>query len=583
VTAGADLQAWCWREKPRPLSNSELFSLARDLQGRQEVSRDELGQAVQEALQGQPSPQASRQLEEQAARELQKALSGPSADGADTGQAEPSGEGESASGSSAAFADAARRLAATAGAASALAAAAEQVSTVKELESFVSRLEQELNAEGSGPGQEAGRGGEEGDEIAAGYDGVPGGTRQEGSTGGIAPEARDGVLTPGDAFPRSTEQPPDEELFIGIDHQEDKPGDLRQIEEAVPHLLLSRQLGAVKQILADHHRGERKASRHTEQPLTAQDLAAAMDQLLQLPLVSPLFEETFLVNRDAAAWLLAKKAYCALERLMPRRRPLRRGTHASGSRGVQTVLPDRVQPARRLSSRIAVLHTLRRSLRRRALSPYAPLLDEDDLIEYATRARVGCSVVLALDVSGAVQFGKRIQGVRRACMAFAYYARRFHPADRVRFVAYHETARVVPFADIGRLRAVNGAGKDIGGCLERCRNILRKEADRVPVVILMGDGLPARGDQAGFYRFMENNQEYIDRALQQARLLRQEHILFSFYQFMDERHLWRDYADDMARRITSSAGGTLYRIESPATMALSLMTAYDRLRSAVLE
>jgi len=102
-------------------------------------------------------------------------------------------------------------------------------------------------------------------------------------------------------------------------------------------------------------------------------------------------------------------------------------------------------------------------------------------------------------------------------------------------------------------------------------------------VILMGDGLPARGDQAGFYRFMENNQEYIDRALQQARLLRQEHILFSFYQFMDERHLWREYADAMARRITASAGGTLYRIESPATMALSLMTAYDRLRSSVLE
>ena len=145
-----------------------------------------------------------------------------------------------------------------------------------------------------------------------------------------------------------------------------------------------------------------------------------------------------------------------------------------------------------------------------------------------------------------------------------------------------KSARVVPFADVGRLRAVNGAGKDIGGCLARCRDILRKDADRVPVVILMGDGLPARGDQAGFYRFMENNQEYIDRALQQARLLRQEHILFSFYQFMDERHLWREYADDMARRITACAGGTLYRIESPDTMALSLMTAYDRLRSAVL-
>ncbi|MBN2109028.1 MAG: hypothetical protein JW832_16500, partial [Deltaproteobacteria bacterium] len=101
MAAGADLQAWCWREKPRPMSNSELFSLARNFQDRKEVSRDELEQAVQESLsQGQPSPQAGQQLEEHAARELQKALSGPSESGTDTGQAEPSGGADSASGSS---------------------------------------------------------------------------------------------------------------------------------------------------------------------------------------------------------------------------------------------------------------------------------------------------------------------------------------------------------------------------------------------------------------------------------------------------------------------------------------------------
>ncbi len=307
MAAGADLQAWCWREKTRPMSNSELFSLARDLQARQEVSREELEQAVQEALKGQPSLQAGRQLEEQAARELQKALSGPSESGADTGQAEPSGEDDAASGSSSAFADAARRLADAAGDTSGLAAEAEYIATVSELESFVSRLEKELGAEGSGPGRDAGSGAEPGDEIATGHDGIPGGRRQDGSPGGFAPQAREGLFEPKDNFPRSTAQPPDEELFSGIDHQEDGPGDLRQIEDGAPREQLSTLLGAVKQILTDHHRCERKAARHADHPRNPQDLAAVVEQLLQLPLVSPLFEDMYLVNRDAAAWLLAKK------------------------------------------------------------------------------------------------------------------------------------------------------------------------------------------------------------------------------------------------------------------------------------
>jgi Mg-chelatase subunit ChlD len=566
------------------MSNSELFSLAQALQARKQVSQDELEQALQDAVnQGQPSPEAGRQLEEQAARELQKALSGRSENTADRKQAEPTGQGDAETGSSSAFADAARRLADAAGDTGACGAEAELVATAAELESFISRLENELAAGDRKPEKDAGPDGNPDHEIIAGHDNMPGGSRQDGSPAAPAPPAAEGLFQAGDSFPRTAEQPPDEELFNGIDYQQDGTADQQQAENMSPREQFRPLLAAVKQILADHHRCERRAARHSGRHLPPQDLAAMLDQLLQLPLVSPTLTDTFLVNRDAAAWLLAKKAYLALERLMPRQRFLRRGTHASGSRGVQTVLPDRVQPARRLSPRIAALHTLRRSLRRRALSPYAPLLDEDDLVEYATRARVGCSVVLALDVSGAVQFGKRIQGVRRACMAFAYYMRRFHPADRVRFVAYHETTRVVPFADVGRLRAVNGAGKDIGGSLACCRDLLRKDSDRVPVVILIGDGLPARGDRAGFYRFMENNQDYIDRALQQARLLRQEHILFSFYQFMEQRHLWQEYADEMAHRITASAGGTLYRIESPDTMAVSLMTAYDRLRSAVLE
>jgi Mg-chelatase subunit ChlD len=448
------------------------------------------------------------------------------------------------------------------------------------LESFVDRLDDQIARAGGGTGQEAGgSGAERGRELFFEHEGLPGGVSRKGGPGAVTGHGEQGQLRPADGFPRRSSQPPDAELFHGIEHQDDDPG---QPPGHSARDRLAALLGEVRQVLADHERGRRRAALHAPRAPEAQDLAAAVAQLEGLTLLSPTLHDTFLVNRDAAAWLLAKKAYRELERLMHRRHILRRGTHASGSRGLQTVLPDRVQPARRLSPRIAALPTLRRSLLRRATAPYAPLLDEADLVEYATRARVGCSVVIALDVSGAVQFGRRIQGVRRACLAFAYYIRRFHPSDRVRFVAYHETAAVVPFADVPRLRSLNGAGKNIGACLARCRDLLRQDADRVPVAVLIGDGLPARGACAGFYRFMENNREYIDGALDAARVLRQSHILFSFYQFREQRHLWQDYADAMAGRIAAAAGGTLYRIESPDTMALSLIASYERLRGALL-
>lgn len=583
MTTGADLEAWCWQNQRRPLSNNELFSLARDLRQQQELSREKLEQAVQEALgPNEPSPQADRQLEEDAEHALQKALSGSSAQGEPSPKQTPSKDSPAEAGSSSAFTDVARQLAKAAGDESADAAEAETVATLAELETFLARLEKRTPAAGHGPDHAGGSDAEPDNALFFEHDGQPGGTRPDGAPGALISQALDGFFEPGDTFPRSTDQPPDQELFSGMDHQEDGPGLQQHEQNPARQEHRSGLPAAVRRILAEYHRNRRKAGRHADRLLNQEDLAAALEQLLQLSLVSPTLKDTFLINRDAAAWLLAKKAYLGLDALM-RRRPFKRGTHASGSRGVQTVQPDRVQPAQRLSSRISVSHTLRRSLRRRALSPYAPLLDDDDLIEYATRSRIGCSVVLALDISGAVQFGRRIQGVRKACMAFAYYIRRFHPADRVRFVAYHEASRPVAFADVARLRAVNGAGKNIGLCLDHCRSLLKKDPDRLPVVILIGDGLPARGDRAGFYRFQENNKDYTSHAIHAARLLRQDKIFFSFYQFRDERYLWRDLADEMAGRITAKAGGSLYRIENPDTMALSLMTSYERIRTAAVE
>jgi uncharacterized protein with von Willebrand factor type A (vWA) domain len=164
-------------------------------------------------------------------------------------------------------------------------------------------------------------------------------------------------------------------------------------------------------------------------------------------------------------------------------------------------------------------------------------------------------------------------------MAFGYYLRRYHPYDRVRYLAYHENQREIDFSDISRLRAVNGAGKDIGGCLSRCRRILRRDPDRIPVVILIGDGLPVRGDQAGIYRFKENNRTVIESAYHQARMLSKEHINFIFLQFAEERHFWEDLADETAGRVVHEARGLRHRISSSDDVGRALLESSRRIRS----
>ena len=255
------------------------------------------------------------------------------------------------------------------------------------------------------------------------------------------------------------------------------------------------------------------------------------------------------------------------------------GTHDYGRRGIIARQLDRVERSRSLTSMISPMHTLRQGLSRRALYQSSPLLDEEDLMDYESRTKVGYSIVIAIDISGAVQFGKRIQGVRKACMAFGYFLKKYHPRDRVTYVAYHEKPREVSLADVSRLKAINGTGKNIGGCLKQCLAILKRDPERVPSIVLIGDGLPVRGDQAGFYRFKDNNKEVIENAYYNARLLRKKKVLFTFLQFREDRHLWRDYADEAAARIAKEAKGILYRIDDPARIAPSLIQSFRNLRT----
>ncbi len=449
------------------------------------------------------------------------------------------------------------------------------IQSIDELSSFVNRLRNAL--QGFAQKKSAARHPEKKSEGVELCDGTPGGTTPGTETGSPVDTADAGRAQPADQFSRTPLPQNDRELFDGMQTvdsaAETAPAPGRHAAgSSAPSLFKT-----VTEILNRYRETRKQKYTPTDPELSQDELSRMLDELLQLNILSPSCSDTFLVNRQSTAYLLAKQAYLGMLKLFAQKHPLRKGTHVSGRRGLQQVQPDKTRRTRHLSSRIAVYQTLRRGLRRRALSPYAYLLDEDDLMEFVSRKKVGYTVALALDISGAVQFGKRIQAVRRACMALCYYSRRFHPYDRLHCIAYHETAREISFSEVPRLRAVNGAGKDIGGCLQICRDILRRDPDRVPIIILIGDGLPAHGDRAGFYRFMENNRDYIDKASESARLLRNEGCLFTFLQFREDRHLWREYADSTAQQITAEAGGILCRIDTPADMAVSLVASFEKL------
>ena len=410
-------------------------------------------------------------------------------------------------------------------------------------------------------------------------EGTNGGDKKEGNMNGPAHDSPGNHSVPADNFKRFPDPSDRRERFDGVqttDREEACTGRSRLDADGDHYLSFFDDAKALHSL---YQKLKRMIPKHLPPEISKEEIRSMLEQLIDLHVISPTFSDTFLVNQERVAYFLAKDAFLNMSTFFNKRHALRSGLHKSGIRGLQTVQLDRTQRARHLTSRLAPSHTLRRGLTRRILYPSSYLLDEDDLMEYASRKKVGYSIVLAIDTSGAVQFGKRIQGVRKACLAFAYYLKRFQPYDRVRCVAYHEVAREIRFSDVPRLRAINGTGKDIGGCLETCRTILLKDPDRIPVVILIGDGLPVHGENAGFYRFMENNRDIIEKAYHHASLLSKEGVLFTFFQFREDRHLWQEYSDEAAEKITKEARGILYRIDDPKAIATSLIHIYKSLRN----
>jgi Mg-chelatase subunit ChlD len=404
---------------------------------------------------------------------------------------------------------------------------------------------------------------------------MPGGQRGRGEISRPISWPHDSRSLPASDFARLMELD-DKALFEGLRTQDGDDSDGRNYAEQN----LTAEEVPVPESSDTIDSGDQHPAGHVADQRVAEtgrlEIRRLVEHLMELSIVSPTFADTFLVNQDQVAYLLAKQAFLSMAQLADQKHPLRSGTHQSGTRGRQTLQLDRTRRTRQVSFRLAIGQTLRRGMARRVLFPLSGLIDEEDLIEFASRKKVGYSIVIALDISGAVQFGRRIQGVRKACMAFSYYLRRFHPRDRVRYVAYHEVPREIRFSSVPRLRAVNGLGKDIGACLKKCRELLLHDPERVPAIVLIGDGLPAHGERAGFYRFMENNRDLIDNACAQARLLRREEILLTFLQFREDRHLWQEYADETAMNIAREARGTLYRIDSADDIVSSLMGSYAR-------
>jgi Mg-chelatase subunit ChlD len=287
------------------------------------------------------------------------------------------------------------------------------------------------------------------------------------------------------------------------------------------------------------------------------------------------------VNKERVTYYLAKKAFGDAAAQVKLRRASRVGSHPTQCYGKNERLLDRTENTKRLSQNLALLATMKRSVFRRAGTPEAEVLHEEDLVEFGSQKKVSYSVVVAMDTSGAVQFSRRIEGVRRAGLSFAYYLRKKHRRDRIAFVEYNDCPREIQFKDIPVLKAVNGAGKNIGTCLKYCADRVRADKGRIPVIILIGDGLPCRWDRGGFYDFHKNNRDYLEDAYKQSQVLRRHGIVFNFVQLEDDRILWQDMANEEASKIASHAGGILYRVTDPMDIAPLLVENYSRMRLGV--
>ncbi len=147
--------------------------------------------------------------------------------------------------------------------------------------------------------------------------------------------------------------------------------------------------------------------------LSRDDLKSMLDQLIEFNILSPTFSDTFLINQERTAYLLAKEAFLKLSKQFVHKPHALSGTHDCGRRGIASLQLDRVERARSLTSRIAPVHTLRRGLVRRALYQSSPLLDEEDLMDYESRKKVGYSIVIAIDISGADSVRQENSGCKK--------------------------------------------------------------------------------------------------------------------------------------------------------------------------
>lgn len=586
----AELDSWCWKDKETNFSNQELFSLARSLRSKSEINRDELKKSLMKARAEQSqdiSEKTQKQLDDYIGKQLEGALTrikGKENNGAQNrkplkGKKREEGPGEDRDNVSNVLQKLARNIldefsgGFSATGRNELQTTIKHVKHTEHLLEFIQKTEErlkpfQLEEKGVIPNKKERSSGRLEEEV-------PGTATREKSLSSPVPHSNKNESVSRDGFRRFPDNSDRRANFDGVHLWDSQEGSIARAGPENDFNDYTAFFDIARKLFSDYQRLKSKIHKHLPPEMSVDEIRKMIEQLIKFQVVSPTFSDAFLVNQSHTAYLLAKDAFLSMIELFSKRHPIRTGTHPSGSRGLQTAQLNKTQRARHLTTRLAPSHTLRRGLTRRTLYPSSYLLDEDDLIEYASRKKVGYSLVLAVDTSGAVQFGKRIQGVRRACMAFGYYLKRFHPYDRVRYIAYHEIAHEIRFSQLPSLKAINGAGKDIGGCLAKCKEILLHDPDRIPVIILIGDGLPVHGEKAGFYQFMKNNHDVIEKAYHNAYMLRKEGILFTFFQFREDRHLWEAYADETAQRITREARGILYRIDNPRDIASSLISTYD--------
>ncbi len=346
-----DFETWCWQGNKRSAANQELFAVARALGAKKQITRQELEQVLRNVM---SSPARQRKEQQRAAQEAMNhfdALAGKTLrtvfdnsrnkNNPATHQTGDKGE-ESVShaagepGSAGGEVDGAqlRQMAASmlSHLTQQLPAAARNkdltkkirtIKNVQQLLAYAKDIAAALQEDDRNDGRTAQPKPEQGRARLAGY-----------QTGNAA-VARDW-------FKRVAHEDYSQESFAGLkteDTDNKIPGD-----DDATYPLPDDSLFAMAYTLAKRRELRNEQVKKQAPPeISPADLQNLLAQLIEFHMLSPTFSDTFFINQERTAYLLAKEAFLQLSKQVVNKPQALSGTHDCGRRGIAALQIDRRQ------------------------------------------------------------------------------------------------------------------------------------------------------------------------------------------------------------------------------------------------